>query len=254
MLNGTENNQNGEKSGNFGLPEDYFQKSAASLINRIEWLEEHQDYKILTSFKDKQPFYVPGGYFESLDKKIELITYPQLLLLKKIPHGFNAPMGYFNMAEVRELGQVIAEEEQFHIRVPKKNSFVTERGYFEANEAKLKKILASPKHKTKIVRLFSVRRLSAVAAVLIIALGFWFYNFYFNVANTTDCGTMACIDSVELLKARAIENLETDELYELVNSKKLEEHLNTKVIDKKQKRDSANALPEDAVDDLLDGI
>lgn len=254
MLNETENNQNGQKSGNFGLPEDYFQKSAASLINRIEWLEENKDYKILTSFKDKQPFYVPAGYFESLDKKIELIPYSQLFLLKERPHGFNAPTGYFNMAEMRELGQVTAGEEQFHIRVPKKNPFITEPGYFEANEVKLKKILAAPKHKTKIVSLFSVRRLSVVAALLMLALGFWVYNFYFNVVNTKDCGTMACIDRDELLKTRAIENLETDELYELVNSKKLEEHLNTKVIDKKQKRDSANTLPEDTVDDLLDGI
>ena len=69
----------------------------------------------------------------------------------------------------------------------------------------------------------------AAAAVLTIVFSLWIYNAYFNQTEIIDgdCNTLACIEKRELLKYK-LENLENEELYELVNTKQLEERLNKK--------------------------
>jgi hypothetical protein len=60
-----ENNENNGGPNNFGLPEDYFKKSAGSIMNKIEWLEEHKAYPNLTGLKKESGFVVPALYFEN---------------------------------------------------------------------------------------------------------------------------------------------------------------------------------------------
>lgn len=254
MSNENENRHSNQKPTNFGLPEGYFQTSAAKLMNRLEWQEEHKEFKLLQELKDNTGFVVPKNYFNKREQKTELLDYPVLASLGK-PAGFSVPKDYFADAEVLELSKVFSGEESKPVFEIKQNGFKTEASYFQDNETRLKKLLAEEKNDVGIISLFSVKRIGlASAAMLLIALGFWMYGLYTNEVEDKDCGTIACIDRVDLLKAKTLENLETDELYELVNSKKLEENLKSKDTGKKQKEDSSVKSDDEAMDDLLDGI
>jgi hypothetical protein len=253
MLNDKENRQNDEQATNFGLPQDYFQKSLANIVNKLAWLEEHKAYPLLSQLKDAKGFVVPANYFEKAEDKLENLAYPKLLDLKKNTSGFRVPNGYFEEAEVSELARVMNEKEKVLMGIPKSQPFITPNNYFEKS-AEAVFAMASPKKRTRIISLFSVRTVMAAAAVLLITLGWWGYDRFINVNTAQDCGTIACIDRIDLLNTRVIENLETEDLYELVNSNKLEEKLNKPESRETKKKDSAINLNEEAIDDLLDGI
>jgi hypothetical protein len=87
-----------------------------------------------------------------------------------------------------------------------------------------------------------------------VVLGIWLYNFYFTPVAVKDCGTMACVDKIDLLKVKHLEGLDNDELYELVNSKKLEQKLEKKPNKNSEKQDSVNELDERVTDALLEEI
>ncbi len=152
-----------EKQNNFSLPEDYFNTSAKSIVNKIEWQEEHKEFPNLLEHRNNTVFGIPENYFEENGNDLNT------LLLKK---------------------------------------------------------------EAKIVSLFSRRNLYAVAALMVIALGFWIYGSYVKTSVTTleDCNTLACIDKKDLLKSN-IELLDNDDLYDMANLEKLEQELNTNETD-----------------------
>ncbi|HOZ86765.1 MAG TPA: hypothetical protein PL029_03355 [Bacteroidia bacterium] len=236
----------------FGLPDGYFQKSAGSVFNRIEWLEEHKDLPALSAARNKDLFTVPRGYFAAAEEKLELLDCPVLLASGK-KSGFTVPADYFNEAEVTELSKVMGATESALDFISRQNNFSVKPGYFEQNEKRLQNLLLNQDKPARVLFLFNTKAWMAAAALLVLALGFWMYDFYFVPAAAKDCGTMACIDRADLLKSKNLEALENEELYELVNTKKLEQELEKKSAPTQQDKKS-DSLRDEALDELLDEI
>lgn len=251
MKNEAENNpSNGEE--NFSLPEGYFQRSAASLTNRIEWIEEHKSFPALNAARKNNVFSLPEGYFQSSGERLGLLDNPLLASLQRL-NSFSVPENYFADAEFTLLSRLLGDEDISLLPFQKQSPFTVKPGYFAENEQRLKTRLEQKNHGARVIRLFGSRTWMAAAALLLLALGFWLYRFYMTPASVKDCGTMACIDKQDLLKSKSIENLESDELYELVNSAQLEQELEKKsggTLNTKQK----DTTPVDVDDDLLDEI
>lgn len=254
-----QNNQFEHNEGNFGLPDDYFKKSANSIINRIAWEEEHHVFPALLKFKDKSGFTLPPGYFENNEHKLELTEVPTLQAISKT-NPFKVPEGYFNQLEVSQLSTVMldAPDELTAFKtlasVKKQNNFHVDEAYFEVNE-KLLITLLKPEKSARIIDLFFSRSSYVAAAMLVTALGLWLYSIYIHPAQELkDCGTMACVDRVDLIKNKNLENLDNDELYELIDAGELEKKLDIKKAEPgtKQKRDSS--INDFSVDELLDEI
>lgn len=247
-----DNNSFNSESGNFGLPESYFQKSANSIFNKVEWLQEHKQFVRLSELKNGKGFIVPENYFETSECKLELIYSPHLFSRTKDP-GFKIPPNYFEDKMVDALQDNLKEDEnelspnkKSH-SFSKQNPFDINADYFTQSE---RKITAAIFPSVRIVKLFHPKIwYSAAAAIFAIAIGVWVYSQYFSI-NDKDCGTLACIEKRDLLKSNNLENLESDELYELVDSKKLEEKLEKKPSKNKADTSFKNISAEDLLDEI----
>jgi hypothetical protein len=255
-----ENNQFNLGSENFGLPGDYFERSAASIVNKIEWTEEHKAYPHLLALRNKKVFALPSGYFAGSASRLELLDFPVLLALPK-QQTFKTPSNYFDTAEVSVLSKAMREEtdelaafSRLH-SIRKQNPFSVDETYFTVNE-KLLTTLLEPDHKpARIIDLFFSRTSYVAAALLMIGLGLWLYSIYVRpVQQQQDCGTMACVDKTDLLKARNLEGLDNDELYELVNPKELEKKLETGSQGPVNSRQTDSSARDGAMDELIEEI
>lgn len=283
MSKNFENNHKNQEPNQFGLPEGYFERSANSIFNKVEWIEEHKEFPQLSQLKKVSGFVVPGDYFERSEAELELLSYPVLLKYKN-KSGFIVPQNYFEELEVNELAKVVSKNSLNNIlplddtdrfvldelinnfdkehdlagfyklnSIPKHNPFIVSENYFQ-NSAE--KIIASTKKPARIINLFGSPKLwySSAAAVLTITIGLWIYNQYFTTAETKDCGTLACVDKSDLVKAKNLEGLDNDQLYEIVDAKKLEEKLEGKD-DKKNGTENSDSISNAiSPDDLPDEI
>ena len=248
-----EENKQFEKEGSrFGLPEGYFQQSARSVVNKVEWLEEHKPYPVLASLGHKNPFGIPAGYFNGAAQHLELLNYPALAAVKK-QQAFAVPAGYFEELEVAALATVITDEEPVFVLPPKQEPFRVPDAYFAEKAARLEQRVLKQNKQGRVIRLFAskVTRMAA-AALFVMALGTWLYRVYAPAAETGDCGTIACLERRELLKSKALESMETEELYDLVNSKKLEEKLQNK--EKAPAVQAPDTIEDELIDELPDEI
>lgn len=258
MDKSTENNNLNSEPTNFGLPQGYFQNSANSIINKIEWVEEHKNFPALEKLKKQSGFIVPNDYFVNNENKLELIEFPELSSLNKI-NPFKTPANYFDEIEEKQFVHFF-EESEIEIlgeklsTIPKQANFKVKENYFDSSAEKISTTLLNEKKGGKVIKLFSPKIYYAAAAILTITLGLWFYNQYFLVAETKDCGTLACVDKADLLKTKNLENLDNDQLYELVDTKKLEEKLENKTNNTTKNEDIDTSLNNVSVDDLLDEI
>jgi hypothetical protein len=268
-----ENNNGNKEPNNFGLPDGYFQNSAGSILNKIEWMDEHKQYPHLSSLKKETGFVAPGNYFETSEANLELLEYPNLLKYKN-DSGFIVPQNYFDELEVNELSKQLSDNQNelagFDVlnSIEKKNVFAVSENYFTSSEQKITFAIynlqsasdtstvssvgsvKSVVKESKVIHLFSTKLwYSAAAAVFAITLGIWIYNQYFKpVVAIGDCGTLACVDKKDILKAK-IESLDEEQLYKTVDTKKLEENLQntSKGIDK-------NTPDSASTEDILDEI
>lgn len=242
-----ENNNELNDSKGFHMPDGYFDHFSVSVMNKIEWIKEHKEFPLLEKMKGKHGFVVPDQYFESSEVKHELLLYPQLSSLQK-QNNFHVPDQYFeDLESVLEFSN--SEETNLLLSgIPKTNSFHVPENYFENNSQKITEQLSV---KTKVIQLFTAKTwYTAAAAVFVISLGLWLFSQYFSPV-TKDCGSLACIDKSELTKTKNLENVETDELYEVVDTKKLEESLNSPSKENKKINDSSDQI---STDDLPDEI
>jgi hypothetical protein len=255
MDNNLENNNKNNEQAKFGLPDGYFQKSALSIFNKIEWQEEHKEFTNLLSHKNKTGFIVPENYFSNTESKLELLEFEKLSSFSKT-NPFKVPANYFD-EDILKL--IILNEESSELSkyktlvlLKKQNSFTVPENYFIKNEQKLKDVASTASAtKTKVINLFSPKMWYSVAALLVIAVGLWMYNSYYKTVELKDCGTLACVDKVDLVKAKHLENIETEELYKLVNTKKLEDNLEKK---SNQKQSNDGSLDSVSTDELLDEL
>lgn len=211
----------------FNTPEGYFNRSKASILNKAEWLSEHEAYPALLALKGKHGFVVPEQYFDINTVKLELLDLPNLSAITKQTH-FTVPDTYFEkgkseLANTLELQDELSEFKTLSA-LPKTTSFQVKATYFEESRTQIKQANTS-------ARIISINRKPmwfAAAAVLTIVLSVWVYNAFFNVPVVIDedCHTLACIEKRDLLKYK-LDNLDNEELYDLVNTEKLEKKLNT---------------------------
>jgi len=258
MDKNNENNHLNSEPDNFGLPQGYFQNSANSIVNKIEWVEEHKNFPALEKLKKQSGFIIPNDYFVNNENKLELIEFPKLSALNKI-NAFKTPANYFNELEEKQFVHFFNENDLEILgeklsTIPKQANFKVKENYFDSSAEKISNSLLNQKKGGKLIKLFSPKIYYAAAAILTITLGLWFYNHYFLVAETKDCGTLACVDKADLLKTKNLENLDNDQLYELVDTKKLEEKLENKTNNTTKNEDIDTSLNNVSVDDLLDEI
>ncbi|MBL7921219.1 MAG: hypothetical protein JNJ40_12955 [Bacteroidia bacterium] len=263
MFENNENNELNKQSNKFGMPEGYFKKSANSIMQKIEWIEEHKAYPNLSGLKKESGFVVPVYYFNKTENKLELIEFPTLNAIDKI-NNFKTPAHYFESSDFSYLLNEESELESFEKlkSIEKKNNFKVEENYFKVSEEKIATVLLNEKKEARVIKLFSSKIWYAAAAVLTITLGLWIYNQYYKVETLQDCGTLACVDKFDLVKTKNLEALDNDELYELVDTKKLEEKLEAKPEkkselkkeEKSEKKDLDTSLKNVSEEDLLDEI
>lgn len=228
--------QNSDKNNyqNFNLPQNYFNNSAQSIKNKIECIEELKDYKILSE-KLKTGLIVPQNYFQNNQLCLENINYSTLNKVKLKQNCFNVPENYFKNSENLISKIVMDTEFEFEKNnLLKQNSFQLPDNYFKTSANQIKQNL---KPKTKIISLnFSKTVLAMAASVIIVLSIVWFNKFY--TINTESCGNIACVDVKELKNSKIIENMETEELYDVVNVNELENALNLNTPENKENDDS----------------
>jgi hypothetical protein len=251
-MNDDMENSASNKNPNFGLPGGYFQKSASSIMDKIQWLEEQKAYPVLLSLKQVSVFSVPENYFQKSELQLELVDYSNLAAINKT-NVFLTPDNYFEDVEIRELSKVIIDEDIKLDGFNKQNSFKVRDDYFSKNKKQIRNVLLSQAQPTRIISLFRSRITMAAAASLVILIGLWLFQFYNKSSELKDCGSIACIDKADLLKAKNLEGIETDELYELVNDKQLEKKLEQKSSGSNKNKDTDHSN-NDAEDYLFDEI
>ena len=308
MSDNFKNNHKNNEQSKFGLPDGYFQKSAATIFNKIEWQDEHKEFVNLLNYKNKSGFIVPANYFKVTAERTftlsgvevastgsatenELLEFPTLSSLTKT-NAFKVPDGYFELASTTlsltttqptikpsEVEMLTSTNELSEFptlaSLKKQNKFSVPANYFESvakrvvtlNEVEVASRLVLSEVEvssatSKVINLFSAKTWYSVAALLVIALGLWMYNSYYKLAPVNDCGTLACVDKIDLIKAKYLEidNVESEELYKLVNTKKLEENLEKKsgstnsTNSTKNKQNTDSSLNSVSTDELLDEL
>lgn len=250
-----ENNNQSNKPDKFGVPEGYFNKSAASIVNKIEWEEEHKTYPLLLKYRKSNGFSLPENYFSSSGSRLELLDYEKLLSIPR-ENRFSVPEGYFELSELELLGTIgkVNVDEIVHSKlsgIKQQNNFSTDETYFTANEEKLKTLLKK-QQSTRVIDLFRKNFAYAAAAVVVITFGIWSYNVFLKEQQEFDCGTIACADRLDLVNGLNFESLDNDELYEMVDVKELEKKLKEEVAIAIPENDSNNNNVSD--EDLLDEL
>lgn len=256
MSNDPLNNHNNSQDENFGLPNDYFIQSASNIANKIVWLQEHDAYTQLLKHKSVKGFIVPENYFTTNGNNLELIDYPKLKQFRG-KNDFLLPNNYFENNSKKLYTQLasylVKDVEDFSIlnSLPKENGFTTSENYFKENSQKLYEVLKS-KQNAKLIFLFKNKLSLAVAASLLLAIGVWLFNFYFKTVDVKDCGSIACIDQNEILNSNQIDAMNDEELFEIVNTEKLEQRIKNS---KTQTDDSLDSTKlSDDFDELLDEL
>lgn len=214
-----------DKPNKFGVPAGYFQKSGFSIMNKIVWEEELKEFPVIKGLKDRTGFTLPDHYF--IKNEVDELTKVFISQSDELE----------NFTELKS--------------IPKEICFKVGKNYFGENGERLNVMLAG-NQQARIFDLIFSKASYAIAAMLLIALGFWMYQVYFKPVGKSDCGTLACVDKTDLLKTKNLENMDDEELFELVNTSELEKKLQGKE-DKNSsnKTDSSNQI---SVDEVLDEI
>ncbi len=242
-----ENTEFNRQPNSFSLPDGYFSESAGQLLHKMAWLEEHRQFPALLNLARRPGFIIPTDYFNNCEQRLELLNCPALSALPK-QFPFKMPDGYMETIAAKELARMSDKELQPDLGT-KQNTFAVTENYFSESADRLHRQLAVKKRPARVIS-FVRRAWVAAAALLVMALGFWIYTVSIKPVEVKDCGTIACVDKNDLLKSKNLENLDSEELLELVNSQKLEEKLNTGSTQLPEKKDPGN-VNDSAEDELL---
>jgi len=211
-MSATNNNSINNDESSFGLPENYFQRSERSILNKAEWLDEHAELTRLSQLKTRlnssyYGFDFPLDYFTTFHSRAELLPFSNLHLISKA-NNFKVPEGYFD-----ELNSKLVLTS---IQKTSKQNKGFSNHFFSKNN-----------HPLSIAR----KRVSlAIAAVLLISFGFWIIQSTKQKIDLSECNSLACLEKQTILNNLNELNFENDELYELVNPQDLQEELDIDVI------------------------
>lgn len=261
MSKNKENSNNKQNENNpFSLPEGYFGSFGKKMMLKIELAEELKEFKILSSIDKKLPFATPDNYFSTLGIKNELAVYPELSAIKK-QNGFTVPELYFETSAKAIKSKIeIAEELKAYpalYNISKENSFAAPQNYFEGLSHALRNEIFESKKESSVVKVlhlvFSKKAAYAIAAMLVISFGLYFYNSGEETVKG-DCNTLACLQKNDIIKGDYLMNLDEDALMESVNIEKLSKSLeeNLKQTKKETETQSDKKTKEDYVLENVD--
>ena len=231
-----------DKKNPFDLPADYFDLLPGKLINKIEIIEELEQYPSLSAVNRLLYFAVPENYFIKNENLLEY-RYELSVLneLSKIPKPSLKPLTeeYLDTLSNNVLKQIEFADELKNYsalsEISKQKVFAVAPDYFETVADRIKERYHSNKApKVSIVEqvlslLFKPKMAFAYSIFLIVGIGMFFY---FNQTNTIttpedtgDCKTLACLEKKELLNEHTIQNLDDENLYDLVDVDQLGKQL-----------------------------
>lgn len=261
-------NQNGDnntpknENNPFSLPGNYFNSFSKKMMLKIELAEELKEFELLSSIDKTVPFAIPDQY---LEVKSELASYPELSAIKKRNH-FEVPENYFEDNAYLLANRIIGLDElkMYPILsgIEKENNFAVPVNYFNqsAQQISVSNEVSVSGTKGRIISLvFNRKTVYAIAAMLVISLGLYFFNSKTEAAGT-DCNTLACLDRNEVLKENHINALDDEALMEMVNTEELKNNLNSslnkeeKHTQEKQQSAEAYVLENVDVNDITDEI
>lgn len=249
-----ENNDLNKENNPFSLPGDYFNSFSKKMMHKIELTDELKGFKLLSSLDKKLPFVTPDNYF---DNKAELAPYPALSSVKKV-NAFDTQLNYFetNVVTLQRHIEVLEELRQYPTLycVSKKNSFVTPESYF--NEASLRLLSNTKKPEgtvfgTVVSIVFSKKTAYAIAAMLVISLGLYFFNSKTETGDT-GCNTLACLDRNDIIKANQINNFDDEALMEMVNAEELKKNINSNLKKEERKENTQQQTTQDYILENVD--
>lgn len=224
-----DNNNNIPNS--FDLPEDYFKRSKAGILNKIVWTQEHEAYPLLSALNKEHGFVVPHNYFNTSASKLELLNTPVLANTTK-QNSFDVPADYFTQNKLSIVSAIEGLDELSAYpklnTIEKVNPFITSEKYFEASkQTTLNK--NTNEGGAKIISMNRKPLWFAAAAVLTITIGLWIYNsFVKEQMIIDDCTTLACLEKRDVIKYK-LDNFDTEEILDAaVDLDKLEKNLNKK--------------------------
>jgi len=234
-----------DKKRPFVVPTGYFDKLPGFFLNKIEALQELEQYQALSGITSPRPFpkergfVVPQNYFSKnenlLEYRYELTLFSEL---SKIPKPSLKPLKdeYLNTLSAKILKQTEQAEELKSYAalaaIDKKKPFAVAPDYFDTIADKVKERYHSEKEqKVSVVEqvlslIFKPRMAFAYSVVLIVGIGL---AVYFNqpdkFVQPGDCKTLACLERNELLNDRTMQNLDEENLYDLVDVDELDKQL-----------------------------
>jgi len=233
------------KSGSFGLPENYFDSFSARLFKKLEAEDELKDYPLLSSVGKVNPFAIPEGYFELRE---ELTEHPSLRNIRAV--NFVVPANYFETLTASILNKIeIAEEIKGYVTlasVEKQNVFAVPGKYFEQFSPPIEN------KEAKVVSIFSRVKITykvamAAAIALFVTLSVLYYNNNTTIALPvdSDCHTLACVSKKEILNSNYLQTVSEENIIEMIDVKTLSDSLSLKEKSGKVEKVDADEVSEE---------
>jgi hypothetical protein len=222
----------------FTVPDNYFESLEASIINRIEAMEELEEFAVLSTVNREMPFMVPENYFakeeNALEFAMELEGLKVLSGIKKPQWGplteeFAVALEN-NVVRKVELADEIRDCKTLYA-LDKESGFVTPVDYFENVTDTIKEAVhASGKKGPSIIETILVyvlrpRMAAAFGIVLLLGISAVYYFNQGTVIVDSRCKTLACLEKNELLNEKNIRDFDDDNLIEAVDVDRLNEQI-----------------------------
>lgn len=227
------------KENPFDLPKGYFNSFSDKVMNKIEVMQELEQFPALSAVGRQLCFDIPQNYFSKnenlLEYKYELAAFSEL---SKVPKPVLKPETgeYFDALSDKILKRIeLADELKIYSmlsEIKKEKAFAVDPDYFESIADRVKERYHSSENpKISIIDqvlglIFKPKVAFAYSFVLIVGIGsFYFFKQPEKIIESGDCKTLACLERKELLNDHTMQNLDDENLYELVDVEQLDKQL-----------------------------
>ena len=222
----------------FVVPDNYFESLEASIINRIEAMEELEGFSVLSTVSRVYPYGVLENYFAKEENALEFaMELEGLKILSGIPKPYWGRLteGFANALENNVERKVVLADEIRDCKtlygLDKENSFAVPVGYFEDATDRIKEAVHASAKKgnsiieTVLVYVLRPRMAAAFGIVLLLGISAVYYFNQGTVIVDSRCKTLACLEKNELLNEKNMRDFDDDNLIEAVDMDKLNEEL-----------------------------
>ncbi|MBA3706260.1 MAG: hypothetical protein H0W84_10300 [Bacteroidetes bacterium] len=225
------------KENPFDMPKGYFNSLPSRVMNKIEIVQELEQYRVLAAIDKQYYFSVPQNYFikneNLLEYKYELAAFTAL---SKVPKPALKPdtSEYFDALSNKILKQIELSDElksySMLSEIKKEKIFSANPEYFETIADRVKERYHSNQKASVFEQLLNLilkpKIAFAYSFVLIVGLGMYlFFSKSNTITETGDCKTLACLEKRELLNDHTMQSLDDDNLYDLVDVEELDKQL-----------------------------